>query len=125
MIKKIEAIIRTDKFEDVKKALSDIGIVGLNAFPVRGRGRGKGMVVQGRTGKYTIDMLPRTQINIVLSERNVKTTIEAIKKAAYSGDSGDGVIFVLPVDHVIRISSGEEDGDALKYQGDIDTKTSK
>lgn len=124
MIKKIEAIIRTDKFEDVKQALSEIGIVGLNAFPVRGRGRGKGMVVQGRTGKYTVDMLPRTQINIVLSERNVKATVEAIKKAAYTGDSGDGVIFVLPVDNVIRISSGEEGSEALKYQGDIDAKKS-
>jgi nitrogen regulatory protein P-II 1 len=122
MIKKIEAIIRTDKFEDVKKALSEIGIVGLNAFPVRGRGRGKGMVVQGRTGKYTIDMLPRTQINIVLSERNVKATVELIKKAAYTGDSGDGVIFVLPVDNVVRISSGEEGAEALMYQGDIDSK---
>lgn len=124
MIKKIEAIVRTDKFEAVKQALSEIGIVGLNAFPIRGRGRGKGMVIQGRTGKYTIDMLPRTQINIVLSERNVKATVEAIKKAAYTGDAGDGVIFILPVDNVIRISSGEEGGEALKYQGDIDARKS-
>ena len=122
MIKEIRAIIRREKFEDVKQALSEIGIVGLNVVEIRGRGRGAGMRIHGRTGDYTIDLLPRTQINIVLSERNVESTIEAIKKAAYTGDPGDGVIFVYPVDNVIRISTDEEGQDALMYQGDIDTR---
>ena len=122
MIKEIRAIIRREKFEDVKQALSEIGIVGLNVVEIRGRGRGAGMRIHGRTGDYTIDLLPRTQINIVLSERNVESTISVIKKAAYTGDPGDGVIFVYPVDNVIRISTDEEGQDALMYQGDIDTR---
>lgn len=121
MLKKIEAIIRREKLDDVKQALTDIGIVGLNISEIRGRGRGAGMVVHGRTGAYMIDLLPRVQINIVLSDHNVDETVAAIKKAAYTGDQGDGVIFVLPVENVIRISTNEEGGEALMYQGDIDT----
>jgi nitrogen regulatory protein P-II 1 len=121
-IKEIRAIVRREKFEDVKKALSDIGIVGLNVVEVRGRGRGAGMKVHGRTGDYTVDMLPKTQINIVLSEHNVTETINAIKKAAFTGEPGDGVIFVYPVENVIRISTDEEGQKALMYQGDIDAK---
>jgi nitrogen regulatory protein P-II 1 len=122
MIKKIEAIIRPEKLDDVKKALSDIGIVGLNVFEIRGRGRGAGMHIYGRTGTYTVDLLPRVQINIVLSDRNVDATVKAIKKAAYTGEKGDGVIFIYPVENVVRISTGEEGHDAIMYQGDIDTR---
>jgi len=122
MIKKIEAIIRPEKFDDVKKALSDIGIMGLHTYQVSGRGRAGGMVVYGRTGSYTVDLLPKTVISIVLSEKNVETTIEAIKKAAYTGEKGDGMIFIYPVDDVVRVSSSERGHDAITYQGDIDTK---
>lgn len=122
MTKKIEAIIREERFHAVKKALSDIGIVGMTVFDVVGRGRGSGMELQWRTGKYVVDLLPRKQINIVLSDENVDATVEAIKKAAHTGDKGDGVIFVYPVDRVIRISTGEEGKEALSYQGDIDTR---
>lgn len=122
MIKEIRAIIRREKFEEVKQALSNIGIVGLNVVEIRGRGRGAGMRIHGRTGDYTIDLLPRTQINIVLSERNVDSTVAVIKKAAYTGNAGDGVIFIYPVENVIRISTDEEGSDALMYQGDIDAK---
>jgi nitrogen regulatory protein P-II 1 len=122
MIKKIEAIIRPEKFEEVKKALSDIGIVGLHTYQVSGRGRGAGMVVYGRTGTYTVDLLPKTVISIVLSEKNVETTVAAIKKAAYTGEKGDGMIFVYPVDDVYRVSTSERGHDAITYQGDIDTK---
>lgn len=121
-IKKIEAIIRPEKFEDVKKALSDIGIVGMNTYTVNGRGRGAGMVVYGRTGMYTVDLLPKTVINIILSERNVPATIKAIKAAAYTGEKGDGMIFVYPVDDAYRVSSDESGHDAIMYQGDIDSK---
>lgn len=122
MTKKIEAIIRTEKLQAVKKALSDIGIVGMTIFDVVGRGRGSGIQLQWRTGKYVVDLLPRKQINIVLSDENVAATVEAIKKAAYTGEKGDGVIFIYPVENVIRISTGEEGKAALSYQGDIDTR---
>jgi nitrogen regulatory protein P-II 1 len=121
-MKKIEAYIRPEKFDEVKTALSDIGIVGLSVSNVQGRGRGAGIVVHGRTGDYLIDITPRTLLTIVLSDHNVEPTISAIKKAAYSGEKGDGVIFISPVEEVIRISSGERGADALQYQGDIDTK---
>jgi nitrogen regulatory protein P-II 1 len=121
-MKKIEAYIRPEKFDDVKTALSDIGIVGLSVSNVQGRGRGAGVVVHGRTGDYLIDITPRTLITIVLSDHNVEPTISTIKKAAYSGEKGDGVIFVSPIEEVIRISSGERGAEALQYQGDIDTK---
>jgi nitrogen regulatory protein P-II 1 len=121
-MKKIEAYIRPEKFDDVKTALSEVGIVGLSVSNVQGRGRGAGVVVHGRTGDYLIDITPRTLITIVLSDHNVEPTVSAIKKAAYSGEKGDGVIFVSPIEEVIRISSGERGAEALQYQGDIDTK---
>jgi nitrogen regulatory protein P-II 1 len=122
MTKKIEAIIRREKLDAVKNALSDIGIVGLNVLEVKGRGRGQGIQLQWRTGTYIVDLLPGIQINIVLSDENVDATVEAIKNAAYTGGKGDGMIFVLPVENVVRISSGEQGREALSYQGDIDTR---
>lgn len=122
MTKKIEAIIRPEKLQAVKKALSDIGIVGMTIFDVVGRGRGSGVQLQWRTGKYLVDLLPRKQINIILSDENVDATVNAIKQAAFTGDKGDGVIFILPVENVIRISTGEEGKAAISYQGDIDTR---
>jgi len=122
MTKKIEAILRDEKLTPVKQALTDIGIVGITVSQVRGRGRGSGIQMQWRTGSYTVDLLPRIMITIVLSDENVEATVEAIKSAAYTGEKGDGVIFISPVDNVIRISSGEEGRDAITYQGDIDTR---
>ncbi|MCI0712800.1 MAG: P-II family nitrogen regulator [Chloroflexi bacterium] len=121
-MKKIEAIIRREKFQDVKRALTEIGIVGLNVSEVRGRGRGGGIQVHWRKGLYNIDLLPKLQITIILSDHNVDATINTIKKAAYTGERGDGMIFVSPVERVVRISTGEEDKEALSYQGDIDTR---
>jgi nitrogen regulatory protein P-II 1 len=122
MTKKIEAIVRPEKLDEVKAALSEIGIVGLNVLPVRGRGRGSGIRLRWRTGSYNVDLLPRVQINIVLSDHNVETTVETIRKAAYTGEKGDGMIFVLPVEEVVRISTGETGKEALSYQGDIDAR---
>jgi nitrogen regulatory protein P-II 1 len=122
MMKKIEAIIRPEKFDDVKNALSDIGIVGLTVEDVKGRGRGAGLLVHGRTGDYVIDLIPKTKITIVLSEHNLNVTISTIRKAAYTGEKGDGVIFVSPIEDVIRISTDERGSEALHYQGDIDTR---
>jgi len=122
MLKKIEAIIREDKVNDVKDALLEIGIVGLNMFEIRGHGRQGGVKLSGRAGTYQVDMLPKIQINIILSDRNLEETIEAILKSAVTGEQGDGLIFVYPVDEVIRIRTRERGQDAVMYPGDIDEK---
>ncbi len=122
MTKKIEAFIREEKFEDVKNALYEIGIVGMNVVEVHGHGRQGGITMAWRTGTYKVDMLPRFQLNIVLSDHNVEKTIETIQKAAHTGQVGDGLIFVYPVDDVIRIRTNERGVDALTYKDDIDER---
>lgn len=122
MTKKIEAFIREDKFEDVKKALYDIGIVGMNVIEVHGHGRQGGVTLAWRTSTYRVDMLPRYQLNIVLSDHNVEKTVETIRNAARTGQVGDGLIFIYPVEDVIRIRTGERGRDALTYKDDIDSK---
>lgn len=122
MLKKIEAIIREDKVNDVKEALSEIGIVGMNMFEIRGHGRQGGIKLAGRSGTYQVDMLPKIQLNIIMSERNLEDTIEAILKSAYTGEPGDGLIFVYPVEEVIRIRTRERSQEAVMYPGDIDEK---
>lgn len=122
MTKKIEAIIREEKLDEVKEALHRIGIVGMNVSEVRGHGREGGIVLSGRQGTYKIDLLPRLQINIVLSDHNVEPTVAAISDAARTGHIGDGLIFVYPVDDVIRIRTGERGREALTYEGDIDAQ---
>ena len=122
MLKKIEAIIREDKVSDVKDALADIGIMGLNIFEVRGHGRQGGIQLVGRAGTYQVNMLPKIQVNIVLSDRNLEAAIDAILKSAYTGEPGDGLIFVTPVEEVIRIRTRERGQDAMMYPGDIDER---
>jgi nitrogen regulatory protein P-II 1 len=121
MTKKIEAIVREEKLADVKDALRQAGIVGMNETEVRGHGRQGGIKLAGRSGSTQVDLLPKVQFNIVLSDHNVEKTVEVIRQAAFTGQSGDGLIFVLPVDDVIRISTGERGHDAITYEGDIDT----
>jgi nitrogen regulatory protein P-II 1 len=125
MTKKIEAFIREEKFEDVKNALNSIGIVGMNVVEVHGHGRQGGLTLAWRTGTYKVDMLPRYQLNIILSDDNVEKTVDTIRKAAYTGQVGDGVIFVYPVEDVIRIRTNERGREALSYPDDIDTRKSK
>ncbi len=122
MTKKIEAIIREEKLNDVKIALQSIGIVGMNVTECRGHGRQGGIELVGRTGPYKIDLLPRLQVNIVLSDHNVEKAIETICQAAETGSVGDGLIFVYPVEDVIRIRTGERGHDALMYPDDIDAR---
>ena len=122
MTKKIEALIREEKLDDVKKALKEIGIVGMNVFEIRGHGRQGGITLAGRTGSYQVDMLPRLQLNIILSDHNVEKTIETICKAVGTGRIGDGLIFVYPVEEVIRIRTGERGHQALMYPDDIDVR---
>ena len=116
MTKKIEAIFREEKLIAVKEALSAIGIVGMNVMEVRGHGRQGGIELAGRIGTYKVDLLPRVQLNIILSDHNVEKTIETIQQAAQTGNIGDGIIFVYPVEEVIRIRNGERGHDALVYE---------
>ena len=123
MTKKIEAIIREEALQDVKQALREIGIVGMNEHEVHGHGRQGGIELSWRGTSYQMDLLPKIQVNIVLSDHNVESTIDAIIKATRTGKEGDGLIFVYPVEDVIRIRTGERGRDALQYKGDIDEKT--
>jgi len=122
MPKKIEAIFREEKLQIVKEALYEIGIIGMNVSEVRGHGRQGGIELAGRSGSYKVDFLPRIQLNIVLSDHNLEKAIETISQAAKTGSIGDGLIFVYPVDEVIRIRTGERGRDALMYEGDIDER---
>ncbi len=122
MLKKIEAIIREDKINDVRDALAKVGIVGLNIFEIRGHGRQGGIKLLGRAGSYQVDMLPKIQINIILSDRNLEETIETILHSAYTGEPGDGLIFVYPVEEVVRIRTRERGQDAVMYPDDIDDR---
>ena len=122
MTKKIEAIFREEKLIAVKEALSEIGIIGMNVMEVRGHGRHGGIELAGPSGTYKVDLLPRVQLNIILSDHNVQKTIEIIEQAAQTGNIGDGIIFVYPVEEVIRIRTGERGHDALTYAGDIDIR---
>lgn len=125
MLKKIEAIIREDKVNDVKEALAEVGIVGMNMFEVRGHGRQGGIQLVGRAGTYQVNMLPKIQINIVLSDRNLEDAIETILKSAYTGETGDGIIFVYPVEEAIRVRTRERGQGAMMYPGDIDAKRAR
>jgi len=122
MLKKIEAIFREDKVNDVREALKKIGIVGMNMIEIRGHGRQGGISLVGRAGSYQVDMLTKIQINIILSENNLENTIEAILNSARTGEPGDGIIFIYPVDEVIRIRTRERGQDAMMYPDDIDEK---
>ena len=122
MLKKIEAIIREDKVNDVREALKKIGIVGMNMIEIRGHGRQGGISLVGRAGSYQVDMLTKIQINIILSENNLENTIEAILNSARTGQPGDGIIFIYPVDEVIRIRTRERGQDAMMYPNDIDER---
>lgn len=125
MIKKIEAIIREEALDTVKDALRSIGIVGMNVVEVRGHGRQGGINLSWRGTAYQMDMIPKIMLSIILSERNVEKAIETIANAARTGKEGDGIIFIYPVDDVVRIRTGERGGEALSYVDDIDTRPRK
>ncbi len=122
MTKKIEAIIRPEKLTEVKEALRAIGIIGMNVAEIRGHGRQGGIKLNGRNGHYNVDLLPRIQMSIVLSDHNVEKTVETIRRSAVTGQIGDGLIFIYPVEDVIRIRTGERNREALHYSDDIDEK---
>ena len=102
-LKKIEAIIKPFKLEEVKEALTEAGIEGMTATEVKGFGRQKGHTEIYRGSEYTVDFLPKVKLEIVLPEASVPKAVAAILKAVKTGKIGDGKIFVLPLDEVIRI----------------------
>ncbi len=112
-MKKIEAIIKPFKLEDVKDALAEIGIQGMTISDVKGYGRQKGHKEIYRGAEYVIDFNPKLKIEIVTNADNVERAIEAICKAANTGTIGDGKIFVLPVEEVVRVRTGERGPDAI------------
>ncbi len=122
MIKKLEVFIREEALDAVKDALQSIGIVGMNVHEVRGHGRQGGVELSWRGTYYHMDLLPKMQVNIVLSDHNVEKAVEAITQAARTGKEGDGLIFVYPVEDVIRIRTGERGREALMYPDDIDVR---
>jgi nitrogen regulatory protein P-II 1 len=109
---KVEAIIRPERLEAVKEALADAGFVGLNIVNVTGRGVQKGIVHVGRGGEeYRVDMLPKSKIELVVTDGNTEKVINTIVQAARTGGIGDGKIFIIPVSDAIRVRTGER-GDA-------------
>jgi nitrogen regulatory protein P-II 1 len=112
-VKKIEAIIKPFKLDEVKEALQEVGIQGLSVVEAKGFGRQKGHTELYRGAEYVVDFLPKVKIEVVLADEQVDAAVEAIMNAAKTGKIGDGKIFVLPVDQAIRIRTGEEGNDAL------------
>lgn len=112
-MKKVEAIIKPFKLDDVREALSEIGITGMTATEVRGFGRQKGHTELYRGAEYVVDFLPKIKIEVVIDDERADACVEAIVSAARTGKIGDGKIFVTSVDRVIRIRTGEEDKDAV------------
>ncbi|MCG6894146.1 MAG: P-II family nitrogen regulator [Desulfobacteraceae bacterium] len=112
-MKKIEAIIKPFKLEDVKDALNEIGIQGMTVSDVKGYGRQKGHKEIYRGAEYVVDFIPKLKIEIVVPAEQVKQAIEKIREAANTGKIGDGKIFVLPVEEAIRVRTGERGRDAI------------
>ena len=112
-MKKIEAIIKPFKLDEVREALSEIGVSGLTVTEVKGFGRQKGHTELYRGAEYVVDFLPKVKIEIVVADASVDNAIDAIVKAARTGKIGDGKIFVTPVDQVVRIRTGETGEEAV------------
>jgi nitrogen regulatory protein P-II 1 len=112
-MKKIEAIIRPFKLEDVKIALVNAGVVGMTVSEVRGFGRQKGQVERYRGSEFTVEFLQKLKLEIVVDDERVETVVQAIQEAARTGEIGDGKIFISPVESVIRIRTGDRDSQAI------------
>ncbi len=112
-MKKIEAIIKPFKLDDVVEALQEVGIEGLSVTEIRGFGRQKGRSEIYKGAEYVVDFLPKVKIETVVNDDFVAMAVEAIQKAAHTGKIGDGKIFVLPVESVVRVRTGERDEHAL------------
>ncbi len=112
-MKKIEAIIKPFKLDDAKEALNEIGIQGMTVSEVKGYGRQRGHKEIYRGAEYVVDFIPKIKIEIVVEADLANQVVETIKKAAYTGKIGDGKIFVLPIEDVVRVRTGEKGKDAI------------
>ncbi len=112
-MKKIEAIIKPFKLDDVKEALHDIGITGLTVLEAKGFGRQKGHTELYRGAEYVVDFLPKVKIEVIVEDSILEKAVEAIQQAANTGRIGDGKIFVSTIDEAIRIRTGETGPDAI------------
>ncbi len=112
-MKKIEAIIREERLEAVKKALEENSYFGITVSEVSGRGRQRGIPLQWRVGEYRVDLLPKLKIELVLLDEDVPAAVNAIVQNARTGEIGDGKIFILPVENVVRVRTGDRDENAI------------
>jgi len=112
-MKKVEAIIKPFKLDEVKEGLSTVGVQGLTATEVKGFGRQKGHTELYRGAEYVVDFLPKVKLEIIVNDDQVSDVVETIQRSAKTGRIGDGKIFVLPIDEVVRIRTGERGGDAI------------
>ncbi len=112
-MKKIEAIIKPFKLEEVKEAVLKLGVGGMSVTEIKGFGRQKGHKEVYRGAEYVVDFLPKVKIEVVVPTDLMPRVVEVIKETAYTGQIGDGKIFIIPVEKAIRIRTGEEDADAI------------
>jgi len=112
-MKKIEAIIKPFKLEEVKDALNSIGVTGMTISEVKGYGRQKGHTEIYRGAEYVVDFIPKVKIEVVVDASHVAEVVNKIREAANTGKIGDGKIFVLPIERVVRVRTGEEGSDAV------------
>ncbi|MBS3786081.1 MAG: P-II family nitrogen regulator [Gammaproteobacteria bacterium] len=112
-MKKVEAIIKPFKLDDVREAIAEVGITGMTVTEVKGFGRQKGHTELYRGAEYVVDFLPKMRVEVVVPDDAVESVVEAIIKAANTGKIGDGKVFVSPVERVIRIRTGDENEQAL------------
>ena len=112
-MKKIEAIIKPFKLDEVKEAIQDVGIQGITVVEAKGFGRQKGHTELYRGAEYVVDFLPKVKVEVIVADEQLDSTIEAIRNAAQTGRIGDGKIFVSTIDDVIRIRTGESGEEAI------------
>ena len=112
-MKKLEMIIKPFKLDDVKEALNEKGILGMTVTEVKGYGRQKGHKEIYRGAEYVVDFMPKLKIEVVVEDNRIEEVIDTVCKAAHTGKIGDGKIFVMPVDEVIRIRTGERGSNAI------------
>jgi len=112
-VKKIEAIIKPFKLDEVKEALHEVGVSGITVFEARGFGRQKGHTELYRGAEYVVDFLPKVKLEVIVPDAQVEQVVEAISAAAKTGRIGDGKIFVVPIESALRIRTGEQDEAAI------------
>jgi nitrogen regulatory protein P-II 1 len=118
-ITKIEAIIRYERLQEVQNALDEIGVSGLNVTEVKGCGRQKGYTEQYRGSQANISLLPKLKIESLVPAELTDRVVEAIVAAAYTGETGDGLLYVVPVSEVVRIRTGERGPDTIRHQAPV------